>query len=120
MATAEVAETSEAARTAEGAQTAEAANAAEASKAAARTAEATEANTMPDAVMDMQLPGRRLSVRTGSGERSRWRGHGDQTKQKKHSSDLHFDLRRRKAALMSTRVVVVVGGGDRGGRGGSV
>ena len=25
-------------------------------------------------------------------------GHGDQTEQKKHSSDLHFDLRRRKAA----------------------
>ena len=117
---AEVAETSETARTAEGAQTAEAANAAEASKAAARTAEATEANTMPDAVMDMQLPGRRLWVRTASRERSRWRGHGDQTKQKKHSRDLHFDLRRRKAALMSTRVVVVVGGGDRVGRRGSV
>ena len=25
-------------------------------------------------------------------------GHGDQTEQKKHSSDLHVDLRRRKAA----------------------
>ena len=57
---------------------------------------------------DEQLSGRQLSGRTGSRERSSWGSHGDQTEQKKHSSDLHFDLRRGKAAVMSTRVV---GGG---------
>ena len=50
-------------------------------------------------------------------------GHGDQTEQKKHSSDLHFDLRRRKAAwtvnsrARGNRGCVGMGGGGGGGKG---
>ena len=76
---------------AEAAQTAEAAIAE-----AAQTAESavTAVTAIADAMMDScHGDGFREvgSIVAGA-------SHGDQTEQKKHSSDLHFDLRRRKAA----------------------
>ena len=97
-----VAEAAEASESATIAQTAEAAVAAESSKAAAETAEATEASTMPNAMSD-SCHGDGFRVVPVVGNVVAGAGHGDQTEQKKHSSDLHFDLRRTKAALMSTR-----------------
>ena len=104
----EAAQTAEAATIAEAAQTAhtaeaaiaEAAEAAESSKTAADTAEAAEAtNAMSDAMMD-SCHGDGFRVEPVVGNVVAGAGHGDQTEQKKHSSDLHFDLRRRKAAWM--------------------
>ena len=112
---AEAAEASEAAQTAEAAtiaeaaqttQTAEAAEAAESSKAAAETAESAEAtettarpNAMPNTMMD-SCHGDGFRDEPVVGSVVAGAGHGDQTEQKKHSSDLHVDLRRRKAAWM--------------------
>ena len=108
---AEASEASEAAQTAEAAtiaeaaqttQTAEAAEAAESSKAAAETAEAAEAtvaNAMPNTMMD-SCHGDGFRDEPVVGSVVAGADHGDQTEQKKHSSDLHVDLRRRKAAWM--------------------
>ena len=104
---AEAAQTAEAAHTAQTAQTAEAAiaesaEAAESSKAAAETAEAAEAtvaNAMPDAMMD-SCHGDGFRDEPVVGSVVAGAGHGDQTEQKKHSSDLHVDLRRRKVPWM--------------------
>ena len=126
MIVAEAAETAEASESAtiaeattiaEAAQTAEAAVAAESSKAAAETAEATEANAMPNAMpkaMSDSCHGDGFRVVPVVGNVVAGAGHGDQTEQKKHNSDLHFDLRRTKAALMSTRGWRGVGGEGRG------
>ena len=101
----EAAQTAEAATIAEAAQTAhtaeaaiaEAAEAAESSKTAAEAAEAT--NAMPDAMMD-SCHGDGFRLEPVVGNVVAGAGHGDQTEQKKHSSDLHVDLRRRKAACV--------------------
>ena len=100
----ETAQTAEATTIAEAAQTAEAAiaeaaEAAESSKAAVETAEAAVANAMPDAMMD-SCHGDGFRLEPVVGNVVAGAGHGDQTEQKKHSSDLHVDLRRRKAAWM--------------------
>ena len=103
----EAAQTAEAATIAEAAQTAhtaeaaiaEAAEAAESSKAAADTAEAAEATAMSDAMSD-SCHGDGFRVVPVVGNVVAGAGHGDQTEQKKHSSDLHVDLRRTKAAWM--------------------
>ena len=112
-----IAEATTIAEAAQTAQTAEAAVAAESSKAAAETAEATEANAMPNAMPDAMSDschGDGFRVVPVVGNVVAGAGHGDQTEQKKHSSDLHFDLRRTKAALMSTRGWRGVGGEGRG------
>ena len=101
----EAAQTAEATTIAEAAQTAqtaeaaiaEAAEAAKSSKAAAETAEAAVANAMADAMMD-SCHGDGFRVEPVVGNVVAGAGHGDQTEQKKHSSDLHVDLRRTKAA----------------------
>ena len=103
----EAAQTAEAATIAESAQTAqtaeatiaESAEAAESSKAATVTAEATVANAMPDAMMD-SCHGDGFRDEPVVGSVVAGAGHGDQTEQKKHSSDLHVDLRRRKVPWM--------------------
>ena len=109
-AVAEAAEAAEAAQTAEAttiaeaaqtAQTAEAAiaEAAEAAKSSKAAAEAAEATAMPDSMSD-SCHGDGFRVVPDIGNVVAGAGHGDQTEQKKHSSDLHVDLRRRKAAWM--------------------
>ena len=101
----EAAQTAEATTIAEAAQTAqtaeaaiaEAAEAAKSSKAAAEAAEAAEATAMPDSMSD-SCHGDGFRVVPDIGNVVAGAGHGDQTEQKKHSSDLHVDLRRTKAA----------------------
>ena len=127
-AVAEAAEASEAAETAQTAEAAiaeaaiaEAAEAAESSKAAVETAEAAVANAMPDAMMD-SCHGDGFRVEPVVGNVVAGAGHGDQTEQKKHSSDLHVDLKRRKAAWMGNsraRGDRGCGGGGREGKGGT-
>ena len=99
---AEAAETSKAARTAQAAtiagaaqtaQTAKAAEAAESSKATAVIAKATVANAIPDNVQDSVS---RVVVVVGSVVSGA--GHGHQTEQKKHSSDLHVGSEKKKGS----------------------
>ena len=99
---AEAAETSKAARTAQAAtiagaaqtaQTAKAAEAAESSKATAVIAKATVANAIPDNVQDDVS---RVVVVVGSVVSGA--GHGHQTEQKKHSSDLHVGSEKKKGS----------------------
>ena len=99
---AEAAETSKAARTAQAAtiagaaqtaQTAKAAEAAESSKATAVIAKATVANAIPDSLQDDVS---RVVVVVGSVVSGA--GHGHQTEQKKHSSDLHVGSEKKKGS----------------------
>ena len=113
-----IAEATTIAEAAQTAQNAEAAVAAESSKAAAETAEAAEAtvaNAMPDAMMD-SCHGDGFRDEPVVGSVVAGAGHGDQTEQKKHSSDLHVDLRRRKAAWM-VNIRARGDGGRREGKG---
>ena len=102
---AEAAETSKAARTAQAAtiagaaqtaqtaKAAEAAEAAESSKATAVIAKATVANAIPDSLQDDVS---RVVVVVGSVVSGA--GHGHQTEQKKHSSDLHVGSEKKKGS----------------------
>ena len=99
---AEAAETSKAARTAQAAtiagaaqtaQTAKAAEAAESSKATAVIAKATVANAIPDSLQDDVS---RVVLVVGSVVSGA--GHGHQTEQKKHSSDLHVGSEKKKSS----------------------
>ena len=115
---AEAAETSKAARTAQAAtiagaaqtaQTAKAAEAAESSKATAVIAKATVANAIPDNVQDSVS---RVVVVVGSVVSGA--GHGHQTEQKKHSSDLHVGSEKKKGSTDEQEA----GGGVRREKGG--